>query len=115
MIGQPARRCGSSCLQLRDAAETAGTLAEGFDLLDPPQYDLILNLMPPDGAGADRRRWVRSARLPTRVAVTTGMSDPDRLETVSEWEPEGLLTKPVRVYDLGCVSAGRKTGTHRTA
>src|SRR3954453_8261746 len=102
-------------LQLGYAVETAGTVAEGLDLLDPPPDFLILDLMLPDGDGADLLRRVRSARLPTRVAGTTGMTDPEQLEAVSELGPEGLLTKPVSVYDLCCALAGGKPGTHRTA
>jgi len=82
------------------AVDTATTVADGFCLLDPPPDYLVLDLMLPQGDGADLLRYIRSHHLPTRVAVTTGMSDPERLEAVSGLGPDGLLQKPIQVEDL---------------
>jgi len=94
---------------------TAATVADGFCLLDPAPDYLILDLMLPDGDGADLLRWVRSTKLPTRVAVTTGLCDPDRLEALSALKPDGLLSKPVCVSELCCALSVRKAGTHHMA
>ena len=79
---------------------TAATISDGFCLMDPPPDYLILDLTLSDGDGADLLRWVRSTKLPTRVAVTTGLNDPDRLGAISDLKPDGLLIKPVDVNDL---------------
>jgi len=92
----------------------AATVADGFCLLDPAPDYLILDLMLPDGEGADLLRWVRSAQLPTRVAVTTGMGDHDRLEAVSALQPDGLLSKPVCVSALCRALSGRKARSPQT-
>ena len=74
----------------------AATVAEGFDLLDPPPNCLVLDLMLPDGGGEAILRKVREDNLPTRVvAVTTGVSDPTRLVVVKGLNPDVLLSKPI--------------------
>src|SRR3954452_5496175 len=72
---------------------TASTISDGFCLMDPPPDYLMLS----DGDGGDLLRWVRSTKLPTCVAVTTGLNAPDRLEAISDLKPDGLLIKPVDV------------------
>jgi len=78
----------------------ARTVAEGLGSLDPAPDYLILGLRLPDGAGELILRRVREAGLPTRVAVTTGVDDPDRLGLVRGLRPEALFQKPFTVADL---------------
>jgi len=77
----------------------ASTVAEGLSLLDPPPDLLVLDLTLPDGDGTDLLRHVRTAHLPTRVAVTTG-HDPALLSAVSSLRPDALLQKPIEVADV---------------
>jgi len=74
---------------------SASTVAGGLDLLDLRPRALILDLMLPDGDGLAVLRRVRAENLPTRVAVTTGVHDDDRLEAVRRLRPDGLIRKPV--------------------
>jgi DNA-binding response OmpR family regulator len=74
----------------------AATVAEGFDLLDPPPDCLVLDLMLTDGDGEEILRKVREDGLPTRVvAVTTGSNDAARLAVVKGLDPDVLLCKPI--------------------
>ncbi|HEX8203502.1 MAG TPA: response regulator [Isosphaeraceae bacterium] len=77
----------------------ASTVAEGLRLLDPPPDLLVLDLTLPDGDGTDILRQVRTAHLPTRVAVTTG-HDPSLLPAVASLRPDALLQKPIEVADV---------------
>jgi DNA-binding response OmpR family regulator len=77
----------------------ASTVAEALSLLDPPPDLLILDLTLPDGDGTDILRHVRTAHLPTRVAVTTG-HDPGLLSAVADLRPDALLQKPIEVADV---------------
>src|SRR4051795_9570439 len=77
----------------------ASTVAEGLTLLDPPPDLLVLDLTLPDGDGTDLLRHVRTAHLPTRVAVTTG-HDPALLSAVTNLRPDALLQKPIEVADV---------------
>jgi len=61
---------------------TAGTVAEGLSLLDPVPDYLILDLSLPDGDGEMILRKVREENLKTRVAVTSGDTNPLRLRVV---------------------------------
>lgn len=81
---------------------TAGTVAAATTaLLARPAPDFILlDLMLPDGNGADVLRRVRADRLPCRVAVATGSGDPAMLAAVEALRPERLMFKPIDVADL---------------
>ena len=61
---------------------------------------MILDLMLPDGDGTQLLQYVRTNNLPTRVAVTTGVNDVDRLRLVQSLEPDGLLRKPIDLTHL---------------
>jgi DNA-binding response OmpR family regulator len=75
---------------------TAGTLAEGLACLDPPPDCVVLDLNLPDGPGEAILRKIRADKLPPRVvAVTTGVTDPNRLAKVARHRPNVLLTKPI--------------------
>src|SRR4051812_38730876 len=71
----------------------APTVAEALASLDPPPDRILLALSLPDGDGAEVLRHVRSARLPTRVVVTTGY-EPTSREAVRAWGPDAFLQKP---------------------
>jgi two-component system OmpR family response regulator len=76
--------------------QTAETVAEGLAALDPPPDCVVLDLILPDGDGESILRKIRADGLPTRVvAVTTGVSDPNRLAEVARLRPDVLLTKPI--------------------
>src|SRR5918997_682216 len=72
----------------------ASTVAEGLRLLDPPPDLLVLDISLPDGDGTEILRHVRTAHLPTRVAVTTG-HNPALLPAVAHLRPDVLLQKPI--------------------
>jgi DNA-binding response OmpR family regulator len=86
---------------------SAGTVAEGLDLLTPEPDCLILDLMLPDGDGESILRRVREAGLQTRVAVTTGEGDEARLEAVRRLRPDALLRKPVDFGEVCRTCEGR--------
>jgi len=90
--------------------EVATTVADGLARLDPPPDLLVLDLSLPDGDGTELLRQVRSAHLPTCVAVTTGY-DPARLRAVSQWAPDALLQKPIEVDEIfqACDLARQRT------
>src|SRR5947209_5920293 len=69
----------------------ASTAAEGLAQLEPPPDCVILDLMLPDQGGEVILRKIREDRLPTRVAVCTGIDDQDRLESVAILGPDAVL------------------------
>lgn len=68
-------------------------LGDGFDWI-------VLDLMLPDGEGVQVLRTVREQNLDVRVVVTTGTSDPDRLDAVRALKPHALLQKPLTFAQL---------------
>jgi DNA-binding response OmpR family regulator len=78
----------------------APTLSDARSLLGEGPDGIVLDLMLPDGDGADLLRQVRSQGPATRVVVTTGASDPSRLRAVSRLRPDALLTKPIDLDEL---------------
>ena len=78
----------------------AATLAEGLARLDPPPDYLILDLKLPDGGGEEILRKVKDARLPTRVAVTTGSDDPEQMKAARSLMPEAWFEKPINIADV---------------
>jgi two-component system OmpR family response regulator len=73
----------------------AGTVTEAVAALDPAPQCVILDLDLPDGDGAAVLREVRARRLPTVVAVCSGIADPARLGPVQGLHPELMLCKPM--------------------
>ncbi|HSU68395.1 MAG TPA: response regulator [Tepidisphaeraceae bacterium] len=61
---------------------------------------LLLDLMLPDGDGADLLRHIRQEKLPVLVVVVTGIGDPGALDTVRQLNPDLLFRKPVNVHSL---------------
>src|SRR4051812_29090418 len=86
---------------------TASTIAEGLALLTTGPDVVILDLMLPDGDGETVLRRVREAKLPTRVAVTTGEGNEARLEAVRRLGADALLRKPIALDELCRVCEGR--------
>ena len=66
----------------------------------PPQaaglpHWVVLDLMLPDGDGVAVLQEIREKKLPVKVAVVTGSSDPERLDPVMKLKPDAFLQKPV--------------------
>ncbi len=82
----------------------AHTLAEGMAKLSAASISaveldwMILDLMLPDGSGEAILRRVRDEQIRVKVAVTTAVSDSERLEEVRRLQPDSLFAKPL---DLG--------------
>lgn len=89
---------------------TAGTVAEGLSLLDPAPDYLILDLSLPDGEGETILRRVREGNLKTRVAVTSGDTDPARLRVVRDLKPDAVFLKPINIADVWSEGEEAKVG-----
>ena len=61
---------------------------------------VVLDLMLPDGDGAQILRHVRERNLGIPVCVTTGVNDRARLAEVKRLEPRCLLMKPIDLAQL---------------
>jgi DNA-binding response OmpR family regulator len=90
--------------------EVAASVAEALARLDADFDWAILDLMLPDGDGESVLRAIRARGLPTRVAVSTGISDHRRLKEVRALTPEVFLGKPI---DLAALFAGLGQGGNR--
>jgi DNA-binding response OmpR family regulator len=86
------------------AVEATSSLAEGLHRVASRPDFVILDLMLPDGDGAELLRAIRREGAPIGVIVTTGTDDRDRLESVRVLGPDALLLKPI---DLGDIDARR--------
>lgn len=75
--------------------ETAASLAEGLEALNPPPDCLILDVRLPNGDGVEVLRRVWDSGLPIRVALCTGTNEQDHLKAVAGLSPEALLGRPV--------------------
>jgi DNA-binding response OmpR family regulator len=80
--------------------DSAMTLQAGRDLLANLPEAVILDLMLPDGNGADLLEQIRAARLDIRVVVATGVVAPSTLEAIQALEPQALLIKPINLDEL---------------
>lgn len=61
---------------------------------------ILLDLMLPDGDGAELLGLVRERGLPIRVMVTTGSADRHRLDLVLGLGPDYLFQKPIDLEQL---------------
>lgn len=87
------RRMGHEVDHVDSVAEGIARTANRHDVV-------ILDLMLPDGDGIDVLAAIRAANPSTRVVVTTGMSDPDRLAAVAALQPDLVLLKPIQINHL---------------
>lgn len=78
----------------------ATTLADALRLLDSVPDVVVLDLMLPDGDGAELLKRVRSLRLNSRVVVTTGSHDPARLNALNRLRPHAVMQKPIDLAEL---------------
>jgi DNA-binding response OmpR family regulator len=81
--------------------DAASTIAEAMKTLktNPPDF-MVLDLMLPDGDGVLLLQHVRANHPQTRVAVTTGVLDPQWLQRVDNAQPTIVLKKPIQIDDL---------------
>jgi two-component system, NtrC family, response regulator AtoC len=82
------------------ATDVAAYLADGLTLLSRRPDVVVVNLVLPDGSGAELLRRVRSRSLPMRVAVVTGVSDPVALNELRSLRPDAVFLKPMELQDL---------------
>lgn len=82
-------------------ASEAATVSHGLELLQALRPDiLILDLMLPDGDGIEILKLIRTSGLKVRVAVLTGVGDPDVLDAVRQLVPNAVFRKPVSIPAL---------------
>jgi len=77
-----------------------GTVAEALAAIDDSLWGVILDLMLPDGDGADVLRKLRSVGSQARVCITTGVSSPVWLQRVQALAPDCILQKPIDLAQL---------------
>ena len=96
-----ARRALSALVrQLGWEVSTASTLREAMERLDEQPDCVLLDLMLPDGSGAEVLRRVREQHLPSRVAVTTGTTAEEMLREVQGLSPDAIYHKPLDLERL---------------
>jgi DNA-binding response OmpR family regulator len=78
----------------------AGTLAEALAHLGAEPSWVILDLMLPDGDGEQILETIRESGSGTRVVVTTGVFDEQRLRALKDLAPHAVLIKPINVREL---------------
>jgi DNA-binding response OmpR family regulator len=78
----------------------ATTLQKALTELDNKPDWVVLDLMLPDGDGLEVLRAVRNRKLAVRVAVTSGVSDPERLKEVEDLRPDAFFVKPIDTLQL---------------
>ena len=77
------------------------TLAEAIhSVAANPPVAMVLDLMLPDGDGLEVLRRIRASGSKARVAVVSGVGDPDWLKRVEELKPDAILRKPIDVNAL---------------
>jgi DNA-binding response OmpR family regulator len=81
--------------------DAASTVAEAKKALkiNPPDF-MVLDLMLPDGDGVLLLEHVRATYSHIRVAVTTGVLDPQWLRRVDDAQPTIVLKKPIEIDNL---------------
>lgn len=105
-------------LLVEDDPETARAMSQllthlGFDvnhaatveeanhiLMTRPNWVILDLALGHGGDGIDVLRTIREGGLPSKVVVTTGTIDPERLRAVEELRPEVVLRKPISFDDL---------------
>ena len=80
--------------------KSAATVSEALSKLQDGPRCLILDLNLPDGSGTDLLQRIRAAKLPIKVAVTTGTSDPMLLDAMGKFVPDAVFHKPVNLNEV---------------
>lgn len=78
----------------------AASLSEGLASLKNSPDIVLLDLMLPDGDGAELLRIAGRDYPSTRVGVITGVADPERLRGVRQLNPAFVCIKPINVGEL---------------
>jgi|SRR5688572_25021330 CheY-like chemotaxis protein len=78
----------------------AVSVGEAMKLLDWHPRKILLDLMLPDGNGVAVLERIRNERLPIKVAVITGASDPQLLDQVERLSPDARFYKPLDLQIL---------------
>ena len=90
------RRALVSLLKLNGIeALFAGNMAEAIRQLHAGPDCILLDLMLPDGTGTAILDFVRSQRLPIKVAFTTGAADWRQFVKGTEFRPDAIFIKPL--------------------
>lgn len=84
----------------------ARSVADGLAGLHDNPDCVVLDLMLPDGDGEEVLREVRGSGRPCRVVVTTGVDDPERLDSARALGATALLRKPISMYDVCRICGG---------
>ena len=82
------RRAGHTCLSASNRAEALAML------VSRPPDAILLDLMLPDGNGAELLRVVRTHQFPIRIAVVTA-ADTSMIEEVNQLGPDAVFRKPL--------------------
>lgn len=77
------------------ATELAATCAQATAALKNLPEWLVLDLVLPDGDVRPILRRIREEKLPIKVAVVTGVDDPELLRDCAKLHPDAWFTKPV--------------------
>ncbi|WP_422929999.1 response regulator [Singulisphaera sp. PoT] len=87
----------SRFLKMGWQVDAAATVGEALALLDsePAPCCLILDVELPDGTGDEVLDKIRNLNLKTKVLVSTGTTDLDKLEAMIRLKPDGFLPKPM--------------------
>jgi CheY-like chemotaxis protein len=75
--------------------DIAATVEDGLASLDEKPCWVILDLKLGGGDGIEILRRVRREGLEPRVAVTTGLDDPERIREVEDLVPDAIFRKPI--------------------
>jgi DNA-binding response OmpR family regulator len=78
----------------------AKNLKQAKALLNKDVECVVLDLMLPDGDGAEIISFARERHLPARIVVVTGVSESDYLRKVGGLRPDRLLPKPMEFTEL---------------
>lgn len=78
----------------------ATTVAEAQASLSQPLDAVILDLMLPDGGGETILEALHEHHPNVPVAVTTGVSDDERIDSVEKLGATALLRKPITLAEL---------------
>jgi DNA-binding response OmpR family regulator len=80
--------------------QVCGTVAESMNYLGSNPDFVLLDLMLPDGDGADVLEHIRENDLRPEVVVVTGVSEPAWHKRVERLHPKQVLRKPVNVSQI---------------